>query len=180
MTTEFSAAAGQQRSPYPHQLDPASAAKQIAELNMARSRALGQSPAFSNNMPPNSALGAQLSGLQPGPPPMLGSSLGVAQSNLANVQPNQGPDPSRPRSSQFLRMLADFMHRIGTPLPPSLTGQPTPTYDAANSRFQIIETTPEPGRFRLAGGEVSLENLFMVVTRTGGHARVGTYSPSHS
>lgn len=174
--TEFSASQQQRAPSYPHQLDPASAAKQMAALSAtARSRGLSQSSGFPNGFSnangvqpsvsrPGTTAGAPQAPVDPSRPP-----TGVPASNPSNTQ---GSISKQQRTAHFLRTLGDLMQRMNTPLPPALTGHPTPTYDPMNSRYKIIETTAEPGVFKLAGKDVDLHDLFMIVGRLGSSAKV--------
>ena len=183
--TEYSADGASRPPQFSHSLDPASAAKQMSALDaMARSRGLGGQPQMMNGVagtPPNGMVltpsqpGAPLGGQYQGFQPQLAGAAGIRPPNVpgANINPLANASVDAGKKQGLLRMLAEYMQRSGTPLPPALTGVPAPTYDPSSSKFNIIETTAEPGIFRLAGKDVDLIDLFMMVSKFGGFAKVG-------
>jgi SWI/SNF chromatin-remodeling complex subunit SWI1 len=92
----------------------------------------------------------------------------------AMAQPNAAPNPAqatvhiRQRQQVFLNGLANVMAKRNTPLPPALTGLPTPNYDPTNSPWKLIEPSSEVGSFRLAGKDVNLFKLWGLVQHNGG------------
>ncbi|TFK76957.1 hypothetical protein BDN72DRAFT_908964 [Pluteus cervinus] len=75
------------------------------------------------------------------------------------------------RQAGFLQGLANWMAKRGTPLPPALTGIPTPNYDPSSPMWQFIEpSTTDIGSFRLAGKDVNLFKLWTFVLQHGGGA----------
>ncbi|KAF9015307.1 hypothetical protein BDQ17DRAFT_1340827 [Cyathus striatus] len=82
--------------------------------------------------------------------------------------PPHNPAGLKQRQQTFLHHLANFMAKRGIPLPPALTGVPTPSYDPANSHWSIIEPSTEVGAFRLAGRDVDLFKLWGLVVQQGG------------
>lgn len=72
------------------------------------------------------------------------------------------------RQQSFINGLANVMAGRGTPLPPLLTGIPTPTYDPNTSKWRNIEPSSEPGSVRIAGKDVSLFTLWGSVIQSGG------------
>lgn len=72
------------------------------------------------------------------------------------------------RQQSFLNGLASVMAKRNTPLPPSLTGVPSPNYDPTNSPWSYIEPSPHIGSFRLANHDVSLFKLWGLVMQYGG------------
>jgi len=91
--------------------------------------------------------------------------------------PMSQSNPSRPqgmntqlrlREQGFLNNIATIFAKKGQPLPPGLTGVPTPNYDPSNTIWTAIEIGHEPGYFKLAGKEVNLFKLWGLVTQHGG------------
>ena len=88
---------------------------------------------------------------------------------------HQGPAPRQANNSSlkqrqqgFLHGLANVMATRGTPLPPTLTGVPTPSYDPNASPWKNLEVSPEVGHFRLAGKDINLLKLWGSVFQSGG------------
>ncbi len=85
--------------------------------------------------------------------------------------PRSGPSSAqyRQRHQGFLAGLANIMAKRNTPLPPALTGIPTPNYDPNTSQFKMIEPSPtETGCFRLAGRDIDLFKLWGLTIQQGG------------
>ncbi|KAL9716105.1 hypothetical protein Ac2012v2_000550 [Leucoagaricus gongylophorus] len=72
------------------------------------------------------------------------------------------------RQQSFLNGLASVMAKRNTPLPPSLTGVPSPGYDPASSPWSYIEPSSQIGSFRLANHDVSLFKLWGLAMQYGG------------
>lgn len=86
----------------------------------------------------------------------------------ATRNPTQAAVQLRQRQQVFLNGLANVMAKRSTPLPPALTGVPTPDYDHTNSPWKLIEPSSEVGSFRLAGKDVNLFKLWGLVQHNGG------------
>jgi hypothetical protein len=71
------------------------------------------------------------------------------------------------------------MNAKQTPLPASMTGIPS-AYDHATSRWRSIETTAEPGGFRLMDRDVDLFKLWQLVMNYGGQAKVCVYNQCYA
>ncbi|KAF8167956.1 hypothetical protein B0H34DRAFT_683778 [Crassisporium funariophilum] len=91
----------------------------------------------------------------------------MSQQNPLRSQP-VGNSSLKQRQHGFLNGLAGLMAKRGTPLPPSLTGVPSPAYDPTNTHWSIIEPSSEVGAFRLAGRDVDLFKLWGLVFQHGG------------
>lgn len=91
----------------------------------------------------------------------------MAQPNSARNQPLSNL-PLKQRQYGFLQGLHNVMAKRGTPLPPQLTGIPSPGYDPSHSPWNIIEPSKEPGSFMLAGKDVDLFKLWGLVISNGG------------
>ena len=72
------------------------------------------------------------------------------------------------RQQGFLLGLANVMAAQRTPLPPALTGVPTPSYDPNTSAWKSLEVSSEVGHFRLAGKDINLLKLWGSVFQSGG------------
>lgn len=68
------------------------------------------------------------------------------------------------------------MAKRGAPLPPQLTGIPSPTYDSTNTTWGIIECSKEVGSFVLAGKDVDLFKLWGLAIQSGGGQSVSRVS----
>lgn len=76
---------------------------------------------------------------------------------------------------RFLMTLAHFHHQRGTPLPPQLTGIPTPSYNPQNTIWKQVELShTDHGAFRIGGRDINLFKLYQVVTNAGGFALITT------
>lgn len=95
-----------------------------------------------------------------------------------SMSQNPAPRPSQPsntfkeKSSNFIYSLATVFAKRNQPLPPSLTGIPTPTYDPINSPFKDIEAGSEHGSFRLAGKDINIFHLWTMIWHRGGMGNV--------
>jgi len=76
------------------------------------------------------------------------------------------------RERGFLQGLHNLMASRNTPLPPQLTGVPSPHYDPATSPWSMFEPGTEIGTFRLAGKNVNLFKLWGLVFQHGGYDAV--------
>ncbi|THH20009.1 hypothetical protein EW146_g1270 [Bondarzewia mesenterica] len=94
---------------------------------------------------------------------------------------NQVPRPQqaihlqayRQKQRQFLSSLAALHASRNTPLPPTLTGVPTPTFDPQNNHWSQIEpSATELGCIRLAGKDVDLFKLWTTVYPAGGGVKL--------
>ncbi|KXN89887.1 SWI/SNF chromatin-remodeling complex subunit sol1 [Leucoagaricus sp. SymC.cos] len=83
-------------------------------------------------------------------------------------QPSVQAASLKQRQQNFLNGLANVMAKRNTPLPPSLTGVPSPNYDPNNSPWSYIEPSTEVGSFRLANQDVNLFRLWGLVMQQGG------------
>ncbi|KAH7921783.1 hypothetical protein BV22DRAFT_1049359 [Leucogyrophana mollusca] len=94
----------------------------------------------------------------------------MSQPGLTHRQPQN----VNQRQRGFLMSLSNVHVRRGNPLPPALTGLPyPPNYDPTNSPWKSIECSPtDVGVFRLAGKDVDLMKLWMLVFQAGGAAKV--------
>ncbi|KAF8973884.1 hypothetical protein BDZ97DRAFT_402638 [Flammula alnicola] len=97
----------------------------------------------------------------------------MAQPNSSRNQ-SQTNSPLKQRQYGFLQGLAGLMAKRGTPLPPQLTGVPSPNYDPSHSPWGIIEPSKEIGSFMLAGKDVDLFKLWGLVFQNGGGQNVTT------
>jgi SWI/SNF chromatin-remodeling complex subunit SWI1 len=158
-------------------LDASAAAKQIAALSAAarsRVRSHGGPNPYGN---PNGSIENSASTPRPATSSGLNNSLlpplpPTQPAEAPKAQPSSMPFPNpNPRAQAFLKILADFMVNRGTPLPPSLTGVATPSYNPLQSHFRWLEA-PGVGVFRLAERLVDLQDLFNVVTKAGGFQKV--------
>lgn len=82
------------------------------------------------------------------------------------------------RPPQFLSQLAEVMAQHGSPLPPSLTGVPTSSYDPATSRLRGIIPGSSLGTFHLYGKEVDLHTLLIWIIQRGGGVKVRFAMPT--
>ncbi|KAK7058831.1 hypothetical protein VNI00_001455 [Paramarasmius palmivorus] len=98
------------------------------------------------------------------------SFLDSSMSHSSNPIPSAHSTAPNERTRGFLAGLANFMMKQNTPLPPALTGVPTPNYDPNTSMFSDLEPSSEPGSFRLAGKDVDLFRLWAMVFQRGGAA----------
>ncbi|KAF7784441.1 transcriptional regulator family: AT-rich interaction region [Agaricus bisporus var. burnettii] len=176
-------------------LDP-SQAKQMAALTAANNARMATNSRPPSSMPVGNGAssGPYLGGITPAGYSSTKNDLLPAANGHANFQlpnnhgvsqtPNSAvnasfldPPMSQPsaqaasfkqRQHQFLNGLANVMARRNTPLPPSLTGIPSPNYDPNTSPWSYIEPSNEVGSFRLAGQDVSLFKLWGLVMQHGG------------
>ncbi|KAG8907974.1 hypothetical protein FRC01_007525, partial [Tulasnella sp. 417] len=161
-----------------YSLDPAQAAKQMAALQAAgRSRALSHSASgpTSSQFPPS--LNPAVAGLQPGgnttttaPPPamdpqMQHRQLQHAQSMILSAMLNNRPP-------NFLPQLAEVMASKGTPLPQTITGVPSPTFDPTTSPMRGIQPGSSPGTIQFSGKELDLHMLMIWIIQKGGFHKI--------
>lgn len=189
-------------------MDPAQAARQMAALNasgharLANSRTASASTSGAGTAPYLGNMSATT--YSSGNPDLLNSLNTPANFQIPNnqtigsavntsfldptmAQPGAARNPTqaalqlRQRQVAFLNGLANIMSKRNTPLPPALTGVPTPDYDHTNSPWKLIEPSSEVGSFRLAGKDVNLFKLWGLVQHNGGgHAVCPTRSkPSY-
>ncbi|KAF8640437.1 hypothetical protein AX17_000102 [Amanita inopinata Kibby_2008] len=133
-------------------------------------------PAAGHDVPNNSLnvhTNFQMSNNHPG----VSASSSVVNTSFLDppvAQPSPARNPAqtamqlRQRQQVFLNGLANVMAKRNTPLPPALTGMPTPDYDSTNSPWKLIEPSSEVGSFRLAGKDVNLFKLWGLVQHHGG------------
>jgi SWI/SNF chromatin-remodeling complex subunit SWI1 len=195
-------------SPYFNNLDPTQAAKQMAALTAASQARIANSrpaPLLNSSSGTNSApfLGGTASTNYPAAnhDPLSGSSTAhaafqmqnnhtpnsaafldpsMSQPNLAPRSQPQSSTPLKQRQQGFLNGVAHVMAKQrNNPLPPALTGIPTPSYDPNTSPFKALECS-EVGSFRLAGKDIELFKLWGVVFQSGGGPAVCQPFFSHS
>lgn len=106
------------------------------------------------------------------------------QPNHASMEPSMPSSSAPPRHSpnvmsskqkqrSFLASLAQVHLSRGSPLPPALTAvQYPPNYDPASSQWKNLECSTEIGAFRLAGKDVDLFKLWVIVSQFGGGQKV--------
>lgn len=189
-------------SPYFNQLDPTQAAKQMAALSAASQARIANSrpaPLSNSSSGTNSApfLGGTTSTNYPANLDSLPGSTAHAAFSMQNnhgsnsaafldssmSQPvrnqTQPSTPLKQRQQGFLNGLAQVMAKQrNTPLPPALTGLPTPNYDPNTSPFKAIESS-EVGSFRLAGKDIDLFKLWGIAIQSGGGPAVRQISALH-
>jgi len=154
-------------------LDPANAHKQLAALQAAgRSRGMSGSstaqgfPVQQNSWPPLSS-GASPTTQTPQHNQMAmnqGQQRAQAAAMFNAVVQNRPP--------HFLADLAGFMVRAGQPLPPSVTGIPTPTFDPNSSRLRMLQGGSMPGTIKIANKDVDLHALLVFIIQRGGSPKV--------
>ncbi|KAF8078468.1 hypothetical protein FPV67DRAFT_1663206 [Lyophyllum atratum] len=181
-------------SPYFNNLDPTQAAKQMAALTAASQARIANSrptpllnPSGTNSAP---FLGGTNTPNYPAAnyDPLPGSSAQHATfqmpSNLSTSNSSSFLDPMsqqatravsqannttlKQRQQGFLNGLANVMTTMGTPLPPTLTGVHTPSYDPNTSKWKSLEPSTEVGFLRLAGKDINLFMLWGSVFQSGG------------
>ncbi|KAJ3936362.1 MAG: hypothetical protein NXY57DRAFT_985972 [Lentinula lateritia] len=158
--------------PFDTALLDAAQAKQMAALT-----AVGQARTAQGNMRPSNGggnSGSFLGGIPPGHnnfpnQPLLERSM----SQNPAPRPSQPSNTFKEKSSNFIYSLATVFAKRNQPLPPSLTGIPTPTYDPINSPFKDIEAGSEHGSFRLAGKDINIFHLWTMIWHRGGMGNVG-------
>ncbi|KAH0590556.1 hypothetical protein H2248_000698 [Termitomyces sp. 'cryptogamus'] len=182
-------------SSYFNNMDPTQAAKQMAALSAASQARIANTrptpflnsqsgtnsaPSLGGTNPPgylssNYDLSSGSSTQQPtfqmpnNHPPSTSPSLidPMSQSIPRTVPPANGTNFAQRRQG-FLTGLANVMSSMGTPLPPALTGVPSPNFDPNSSRWKHLELSSEIGTIRLAGRDVGLFQLWGIVFRNGG------------
>ncbi|KAF5377667.1 hypothetical protein D9615_005273 [Tricholomella constricta] len=182
-------------SPYFNNLDPTQAAKQMAALTAASQARIANSRPTPLLNPPSGTNSAPFLGgtIPPNYPaanydPSSGSSTQHATFQMPNNLPTSNsssfldsmshqasrnvPQSNnttlKQRQQGFMNGLANVMATLGTPLPPSLTGVPTPSYDPNTSRWKHLEPSSEIGFLRLAGKDINLFKLWGSVFQSGG------------
>lgn len=171
-------------SPGYFNLDASQAAKQMAALAAAKDARMGANVRAPPPGPGGTSSGSYLGGINNG-----NSFSPQADPSRFQMPINTGPhallEPSMsnnrvpiPRLQSFLQGLHNFWQQRGQPLPPHLTGIPTPNYDSATSSWNAIDVSPETGNFRLAGKDVNLLKLWSSVFQNGGGNQVGCYASS--
>lgn len=184
--------------PFFNNLDPSQAAKQMAALtaaNHARIATNSRPPPASMSAAGGTSSGPYLGGITPagyssGKHDLLPASVnghanfqlpsnhGIPQTPNSAVnasfldppmsQPSAQAASFKQRQHGFLTGLANVMAKRNTPLPPSLTGIPSPNYDPNTSPWSYIEPSAEIGSFRLANQDVNLFKLWGLVMQHGG------------
>ncbi|KAL1659953.1 hypothetical protein GGF50DRAFT_106961 [Schizophyllum commune] len=102
-----------------------------------------------NNFPPDAAAAAQQN-------PALARQIMMAQQH-----------------KRFLMTLHQFHINRGNPLPPQLTGIPSPTFNPQTTIWKQVELCPtEHGAFRVAGKDVPLLRLWQIISQAGGFNHV--------
>jgi SWI/SNF chromatin-remodeling complex subunit SWI1 len=148
------------------QLDSSSLNKQMIAL-----QAVGQARAAQASIVPGANSDLFLGGItnQPqnqAPPPSL-SERSMSQNAAArNI-------PFKERANNFILSLASSFAKRNQPLPPAITGIPTPNYDPNTSPFKDIEPGSEPGSFKLFGKDFHFFQLWSVVWQRGGMSNLG-------
>ncbi|KAK0456210.1 hypothetical protein EV421DRAFT_1750991 [Armillaria borealis] len=178
-------------------LDASQAAKQMAALSAASNARMANSRSASMG---GTSSGSYLGGITSGMHSTVSHDQPVSAGGHSNFQmPNSQPpnsanapfldptmsNPAAPRSGPssaqyrqrhqgFLAGLANIMAKRNTPLPPALTGIPTPNYDPNTSQFKMIEPSQtETGCFRLAGRDIDLFKLWGLTIQQGGGSVIG-------
>ncbi len=147
-----------------------------SNARMANSRGGTNSGSFIGGIPPGMQHGVShdphMSGsgshAMPGPQPPNPSSFLDANMSAPN---SAAPRPNlqiQQRYQGFLVGLANIMVKRNTPLPPQITGVPTPQYDPHTSAFKSIELSPEVGHFRLGGRDIDVFKLWGSIASSGG------------
>ncbi|GJJ09478.1 hypothetical protein Clacol_003701 [Clathrus columnatus] len=153
-------------------LDPNSAAKQMAALNATSqlrrtSQSGGTSESiFGSRQSPASESYVLIR--------LISSHLLITSLDSLVHQQRNFPNPAqvvRSRRDDFYKFLSNVMNARGTPLPPSITGIPSP-YDPTNSRWGSLEPSSEPGGFKLYGKDIDLFKLWHLVMPGGGHNKL--------
>lgn len=106
-------------------------------------------------------------------PSFLDSNMSQPNAARNQVSPNL---QLKQRQYGFLQGLHNLMAKRGAPLPPQLTGIPSPTYDSTNTTWGIIECSKEVGSFVLAGKDVDLFKLWGLAIQSGGGQSVSRVS----
>jgi hypothetical protein len=71
----------------------------------------------------------------------------------------------------LLKMLAELFVRKGAPLPPALTGYPTPSWNPVTSQFRF-ELGADKGVLKIAGQDVELFRIWHVLYTNGLYSKV--------
>ncbi|KAJ7042444.1 hypothetical protein C8F04DRAFT_1075940 [Mycena alexandri] len=172
-------------SPAPYFNLDAAQAKQMAAINAANAKRMSSlvgGPGTTSgpylgginlNPPPHDPAAGHPSFSPQGPNPGMNASFldPMAHPNAAARNPSNPAQVGsiKQRQAGFLNGLARIMVSRNTPLPPSLTGMETPSYDPASTHWKVLEPV-EVGVFRLAGREIDLFKLWGLVFQNGGGA----------
>ncbi|KAJ3788965.1 hypothetical protein GGU10DRAFT_425893 [Lentinula aff. detonsa] len=159
--------------PFDAALLDAAQAKQMAALT-----AVGQARTAQGNMRPSNGggnSGSFLGGIPPGHNNHFQNQPLFERSMSQNpaTRPNQPSNTFKEKSNSFILSLATVFAKRNQPLPPALTGIPTPSYDPINSPFKDIEPGSEHGSFRLAGKDINIFHLWTLIWHRGGMGNVG-------
>ncbi|KAF9044865.1 hypothetical protein BDZ89DRAFT_1089791 [Hymenopellis radicata] len=144
-----------------------------SNARMANSRGGTNSGPFIGGIPPGMQHGVShdphMSGsgthAMPGPHSSSFLDTNMSAPNSAAPRPNL---QIQQRYQGFLVGLANIMAKRNTPLPPQITGVPTPQYDHHTSAFKSIELSPEVGHFRLGGRDIDVFKLWGTIASSGG------------
>jgi hypothetical protein len=161
-------------------LDPSAVAKQMAALSAVSHARMSQSQVPRPYAPPPAG---GISAAYPGPFPLAAAPSPASSSthdpSAPSMDPALRPAPApapaalQQRRQAFLVNLAGLHAGVGKPLPPALTGVPTPAgFDPALSAWKMLEPAGAPGVVRLAGRDLDLFKLWGVVTQAGGMQKV--------
>lgn len=194
--------------PFFNNLDPSQAAKQMAALtvvNHTRIATNSRLPPPSLPAAGGTSSGPYLGGITPGSyssskhdllpasvnghanfqlpnnhgvPPTPNSAVNASFLDPPMSQPSAQAASFKQRQHSFLTGLANVMAKRNTPLPPSLTGIPSPNYDPNTSPWSYIEPSAEIGSFRLANQDVNLFKLWGLAMQHGGAQAVRGVPPS--
>ncbi|KIK71140.1 hypothetical protein GYMLUDRAFT_235505 [Collybiopsis luxurians FD-317 M1] len=92
----------------------------------------------------------------------------LLERSMTQNPPTRPQNLFREKANSFTASLASLFAKRNQPLPPALTGVPTPNYDPISSPFKDIQTGSEPGIFKIAGKDLHLFQLWSVVWQRGG------------
>lgn len=182
-------------SSYFNNMDPTQAAKQMAALSAASQARIANTRPMPFVSPQSGTNSAPLLGGTNLPGYMSSNydlSSGSSSQQTAFQMPNNHPPSTSPslvdpmsqslprtmppstgtsflqRRQGFLNALANVMASMGTPLPPALTGFPSPNFDPSSSKWKNLELSSEIGTIRIAGRDVGLFQLWGAVIQSGG------------
>ncbi|KAG6879745.1 hypothetical protein C0992_012348 [Termitomyces sp. T32_za158] len=102
------------------------------------------------------------------PPSTSPSLVDPISQSLPRANPPTNSANFLQRRQGFLNGLANVMASMGTPLPPALTGFPSPNFDPSSSKWKNLELSSEIGTIRIAGRDVGLFQLWGAVIQSGG------------
>ncbi len=86
-----------------------------------------------------------------------------AQQAILNAMLNNRPP-------NFVQFYAESMAKMGSPLPPGISGAPDPSYN--NPRMNRFSAGSRPGTVDFFGKEIDLHTLLMWIIQKGGSAKV--------